>query len=73
MRLPLRMQRPRCRYYSHALCDKWHSPLAHFIAQLVERCRCLVDSTPDAIKFTVDRVWKAADSASSGQVLPLLP
>jgi len=37
--------------------------------QLVERCRCLVDSTPDAIKFTVDRVWKAADSASSGQVL----
>jgi hypothetical protein len=39
--------------------------------QLVERCRCLVDATPEAIKFTVDRVWKAADSASSGQVLQL--
>ena len=36
--------------------------------QLVERCRCLVDATPEAIKFTVDRVWKAADSSSSGQV-----
>ena len=41
-------------------------------AQLVERCRCLVDATPEAIKFTVDRVWKAADSASNGQV-PQLP
>ncbi len=36
--------------------------------QLVERCRCLVDATPEAIRFTVDRVWKAADSSSSGQV-----
>jgi hypothetical protein len=50
---------------------RFHCRFSHAVVQLVERCRCLVDTTPEAIKFTVDRVWKAADSASSGQVQQL--
>ena len=56
---------------NHPHFARFHCSFSHPIVQLVERCRCLVDATPEAIKFTVDRVWKAADSASSGQVQQL--
>ena len=55
-------------HFLWALCSRFNCNVAHILQQLVERCRCLVDATPDAIKFTVDRIWKAAESASSGQV-----